>query len=112
MKMCKLFSYGTLQDEAVQLQTFGRKLLGAKDSLVGYKIELIEIVDPEIIKLSGKKYHPNLVLFADGKVSGMVFEVTEEEIKQCDDYEKQYERSLVKLESGAEAFIYMEKGSV
>ena len=31
-----LFSYGTLQHEEVQLSTFGRKLAGEKDLIVGY----------------------------------------------------------------------------
>lgn len=39
----KLFSYGTLQYESVQLSTFGRKLSGAADSLLGYKLEKIKI---------------------------------------------------------------------
>ncbi|MDE4940393.1 gamma-glutamylcyclotransferase, partial [Francisella tularensis subsp. holarctica] len=30
-----LFSYGTLQQEEVQLTVFGRKLVGQKDSLKG-----------------------------------------------------------------------------
>ena len=30
-----LFSYGTLQIEAVQLSTFGRKLVGTADELPG-----------------------------------------------------------------------------
>jgi hypothetical protein len=34
----KLFSYGTLQYEAVQLDTFGRTLLGQKDVLLGYRL--------------------------------------------------------------------------
>jgi hypothetical protein len=32
-----LFSYGTLQLEAVQLATFGRKLNGAADGLPGFE---------------------------------------------------------------------------
>lgn len=32
-----LFSYGTLQQKAVQLATFGRELSGTKEVLVGYQ---------------------------------------------------------------------------
>jgi hypothetical protein len=78
--MNKLFSYGTLQDEKVQLRTFGRKLLCSKDVLIGYKIKLIRITDPEIIKLSGKEYHPALIASDSNNVDGMVFEVTNQEI--------------------------------
>lgn len=34
----KLFSYGTLQQETVQLSTFGRKLQGTADVLIGYHL--------------------------------------------------------------------------
>lgn len=34
----KLFSYGTLQIEAVQIKNFGRKLVGHSDVLACYKI--------------------------------------------------------------------------
>jgi hypothetical protein len=47
-KFEKLFSYGTLQQEGVQLATFGRKLEGRPDQLNGYKLGLLEI---EILKL-------------------------------------------------------------
>ncbi len=33
-----LFSYGTLQSESVQLETFGRKLEGEPDTLPGYRL--------------------------------------------------------------------------
>jgi hypothetical protein len=35
-----LFSYGTLQDEAVQLATFGRRLSGEPEVLEGFRIEV------------------------------------------------------------------------
>jgi len=34
----KLFSYGTLQIESVQLDSFDRKLIGQPDVLLGYEI--------------------------------------------------------------------------
>lgn len=34
----RLFSYGTLQQENVQIATFGRLLNGAPDALVGFKL--------------------------------------------------------------------------
>ena len=45
--MPKLFSYGTLQQEDVQLATFGRRLTGVSDALVGYR-ELVQITLAEI----------------------------------------------------------------
>ena len=38
-----LFSYGTLQSEAVQLATFGRRLEGKADRLIGYRVSMIPI---------------------------------------------------------------------
>ena len=36
-----LFSYGTLQQEDVQLATFGRLLQGQKDELLGFEQSLV-----------------------------------------------------------------------
>ena len=44
-----LFSYGTLQQEAVQLSTFGRLLHGHPDQLVGFEQSLLKIDDPEFV---------------------------------------------------------------
>ena len=43
--MEKLFSYGTLQQTEVQIETFGRELYGIKDALVGYTVGEVEITD-------------------------------------------------------------------
>ena len=40
--MEKLFSYGTLQMEHVQQETFGRKLHGVKDTLAGYTLSTVK----------------------------------------------------------------------
>ena len=52
-----LFSYGTLQQEDVQIATFKRRLEGRVDSLPGYALGELEINDPEVIATSGKKVH-------------------------------------------------------
>ena len=52
-----LFSYGTLQQEEVQLATFGRLLEGRKDALPGYATTLFEIKDAEVVATSGKTHH-------------------------------------------------------
>lgn len=49
-----LFSYGTLQLEAVQLSTFGRRLAGHADQLPGYRLAMIEIRDAAIVATSGQ----------------------------------------------------------
>jgi hypothetical protein len=109
--MCVLlFSYGTLQDEAVQMANFGRRLSGRADSLPGYTLEPIMIEDASVVALSGKSQHtiakrsPN----ADDEVNGMVFEITAAELVAADRYEvAEYTRVEVTLKSGVKAWVYV-----
>ena len=108
--MEKLFSYGTLQYESVQIATFGRKLVGSPEILLGYKLEKIKITDPEVIKKSGESEH--WILIPSGvtqdQIKGMVFEITPAELKQADDYEVDaYKRVKVDLLSGGQAWAYV-----
>jgi hypothetical protein len=105
-----IFSYGTLQDRAVQLANFGRELLGSSDSLPGYSTSLIAIRDPGVVATSGKTHHTiaersrNL---AD-EVPGMVFEITPVELAAADRYEvSEYTRVQVTLKSGLQAWAYV-----
>ncbi len=109
-----LFSYGTLQKEQVQLETFGRILQGEKDSLAEYKLGMVEITDPEVLRKSGQKYHPVLEFSGNSndEVEGMLFEVTDEEILQADDYEvDDYKRIETVFKSGNRGFIYVSSSS-
>ena len=72
----KLFSYGTLQYESVQLATFGRKLNGKKDLLLGFNLSMVEITDKSVIEKSGDASHP-IVNFTGNKtdqISGIVLD--------------------------------------
>src|SRR5262245_61641694 len=104
-----LFSYGTLQLENVQISTFGRSLQGQQDELVGFEQSLITIDDPQIVSLSGKTHHA-IVKFNgdnDSRVSGTVFEITDEELDSADQYEVEpYERVFTTLASGKQAWVY------
>ena len=106
----KLFSYGTLQQEAVQLSTFGRILNGKKDILYGFRLEKIKINDLAIVIKSGEEFHPILIHsknIAD-EVEGVVFDITAEELRQADEYEvADYERVSVRLQSQINAWIYI-----
>ncbi|MBO9690609.1 gamma-glutamylcyclotransferase family protein [Chryseobacterium sp.] len=107
-----LFSYGTLQKEQVQLETFGRLLEGQKDILSGYKINMLEITDPEVLRKSGQKYHPVLQFSGnkDDQIEGMLFDVSETEILQADEYEvDDYKRIETIFKSGKKGFIYVGK---
>ncbi len=104
-----LFSYGTLQQPAVQLSTFGRLLRGEPDELVGFEQALLRIEDPEFVASSGKTHHA-IVRFngrRDSRVRGMVFEVSEGELARADRYEPAgYTRVAATLASGKEAWVY------
>lgn len=105
-----LFSYGTLQQEDVQLSTFGRRLLGGADELPGYEPSQVRIRDPQEAARSGLTHHANVTVGApDSRVRGMVFEVTEEELAAADRYEEPalYGRVSVRLASGRTAWVYV-----
>jgi gamma-glutamylcyclotransferase (GGCT)/AIG2-like uncharacterized protein YtfP len=105
-----LFSYGTLQTEAVQLATLGRRLEGKPDILVGYILKMIQIEDQNFVALSGAALHRNLQFtgIASDHVEGMVFTVTRKELEQADGYEPaEYKRVLTQLRSGMNAWVYM-----
>ncbi len=99
-----LFSYGTLQLEAVQLSTFGRLLKGEADTLPA-------IDDPGVVALSGAAQHP--IVRHTGRpedvVNGAVFTVTPEELLNADKYEvSAYRRVAVRLGSGRQAWVYID----
>jgi hypothetical protein len=105
-----LFSYGTLQQEDVQIATFGRRLEGAADALPGYRHDWLRITDPEVVRTSGSDRHP-IVAPSDAAadaVQGMVFRITAAELAAADTYEvSDYKRVLVRLRSGVQAWVYV-----
>jgi len=107
--MIHLFSYGTLQQDSVQLSSFGRLLKGHADALPGWTREMVEITDPEVLAKSGVRFHPILVRGgASDSVAGMVFEITEDELASADRYEvADYKRIAARLKSGIEAWVYV-----
>jgi gamma-glutamylcyclotransferase (GGCT)/AIG2-like uncharacterized protein YtfP len=108
--MEKLFSYGTLQFEKVQLETFGRKLVGKNDSLIGYVLSEVKITDKAVIETSGTDIHPILKFTGNPSdlVEGTVFEVTLEELNQADKYEvDEYVRIKGSFASGEKAWAYV-----
>jgi hypothetical protein len=106
-----LFSYGTLQQEAVQLSTFGRALRGEPDELVGFEPGLFRIDDAEFVAASGKALHA-IVRFngrAHSRVPGTVFELSDDELARADRYEPAgYRRVATRLASGKKAWVYAE----
>jgi len=107
--MPQLFSYGTLQQKNVQVANFGRELAGCKDILPGYVVGEVEITDQRVLRESGKAIHPILRFTGNSndEVAGTVFELTDAELAQADDYEVDaYMRVKARLKSGTECWIY------
>ncbi|APG61956.1 hypothetical protein LPB140_02950 [Sphingorhabdus lutea] len=105
-----LFSYGTLQQDNVQMAQFGRLLSGQKDVLTGYKLGEVKITDPDVVAKSGLDVHH--ILYASSascdRVEGTLFWISEEELKSADEYEvDDYIRRRVTLTSGQQAWVYI-----
>ena len=108
--MEKLFSYGTLQQENVQLENYGRILEGSDDILEKYCLQQIEINNESVLRTSKKQFHP-IIYFSGNKkdeISGKVFKITLDEIIRTDDYElNDYKRVKVNLKSGIKSWVYI-----
>ncbi len=106
-----LFSYGTLQLEAVQMATFGRQLAGTSDALGGFELVSLKIEDQAVVAISGKAHH-TMAQFtgrASDVVSGTVFGLTPDEIRNADEYEAAaVKRVAVVLQSGVWAWAYVD----
>jgi gamma-glutamylcyclotransferase (GGCT)/AIG2-like uncharacterized protein YtfP len=113
--MEKLFSYGTLQLENVQRETFGRLLTGIKDILVGYILSEVKIRDKDVIKKSGTDIHPILKYTGNisDQIEGTIFHITPEELEQADAYEvDEYARIEGNFKSGTLAWVYADAKQV
>lgn len=107
-----LFSYGTLQLERVQLESFGRRLDGHADAIRGYARALVEITDPAVLASSGERFHPIVSASGDpdDEVAGTVFRISAAELAAADRYEvADYRREQARLASGALAWVYVRR---
>lgn len=105
-----LFSYGTLQDPAVQVAIFGRELDGQTDVLFGYTLGWLDIADSPVVATNGHAGYP-IVVAASGPtdgVPGQVFRLTAAELAAADEYEADdYARVVAPLQSGTTAWVYV-----
>ena len=110
-----LFSYGTLQQEEVQLRTLGRRLAGVADVLPGCEPALVRIEDPAVAAALGTAHHANARFNGnpESRVEGTVFAVTEAELVELDRYEEAYayRRVAALLGSGRLAWVYVDAAS-
>ena len=97
----KLFIYGTLTKPEIQKDIFGRVVNGTSDALHGYKRSKIKI-DGEI--------YPLIIPDKDGKILGLVIEISDDELNRADKYETEgYQRINVILESGIFGWVYVKR---
>jgi hypothetical protein len=111
----KLFSYGTLQTENVQKETFGGTLTGTKDTLVGYVLSEITIKDKSVIEKSGTNLHPILKLTENplDEVEVTILDITQQELHQADEYEvEEYARIDGNFKSGNKAWVYADASQI
>lgn len=106
-----LFSYGTLQQDDVQRSTFGRRLDGHTDALVGFEPSRVRIDDPQVVAALGKTHHANATFNGNdnSRLPGTVLEVTDAELARADEYEAafSYQRVDAPLASGKRAWVYV-----
>jgi gamma-glutamylcyclotransferase (GGCT)/AIG2-like uncharacterized protein YtfP len=100
--MPTLFSYGSLQEEQVQLSTFGRRLAGDRDELPGFERVPLKLREPDVTVL-------NVVSNDATRTVGTVFEVSSRELELADIFEAPfgYKRISVRLASGRESWVYV-----
>ena len=93
----------------MQRAQFGRTLTGTPDTLPGWKSQMVEITDPDVLAKSGLRFHPIVNPGAPtDSVAGTVFEITDAELAAADAYEvSDYRRVDVTLASGLSAFVYV-----
>ena len=106
-----LFSYGTLRDPARQQTLFGRRLRGSADELPGYACVSVVVADAAFALAYGA--HQAMVRYTgrdEDRTPGMVFDLTESELATADAYEPvEYERVMMRLTSGRDAWVYTER---
>jgi gamma-glutamylcyclotransferase (GGCT)/AIG2-like uncharacterized protein YtfP len=96
-----LFAYGTLLDKNIQLSVFGHETAGRADQLADYR---------RIVRSFTYGSYPDIVFEKGSSVPGMILELTDYELAQCDRYEgDEYERLSVVLMSGSKTFVYKGK---
>jgi hypothetical protein len=105
--MPRLFSYGSLQQPAVQMAIFGRLLAGGRDALVGFEWQDVRHGDKQLANVIRSAR-------ADSRVSGTTFEVTDTELAAADVHERSdtYTRIRATVGSGGEAWVYVEAASM
>ncbi|CAH0336171.1 hypothetical protein FVB9288_01846 [Flavobacterium sp. CECT 9288] len=102
--MEKLFAYGSLQNEDVQKDLFGRILEGTPETLIGYVVKQIQIEEE-----FGIVNYPIITQTENQEdtINGIVYDISTKELHQSDLYEGlHYKRVEVQLQSNQKAWAY------
>ena len=102
--MEKLFAYGSLQNEDIQKDLFGRILEGTPEMLIGYVIKQIQIEEE-----FGIVHYPIITETRNSEdtINGIVYSISSQELRQTDLYEGlHYKRVEVQLQSSQKAWAY------
>lgn len=102
--MEKLFAYGSLQNEDIQKDLFGRILEGTPETLIGYVIKQIQIEEE-----FGIVNYPIITQTENQEdtINGIVYDISTKELHQSDLYEGlHYKRVEVQLQSKQKAWAY------
>lgn len=100
-----LFTYGTLQNNNIQRQLFGKEIHGTKDFLRCYKLETIKI--PKNHPLAETYFIARYTGNQNDKIDGTVYKLDNNELVITDKYEgSSYQRKTILLNSNKEAIIY------
>ncbi|WP_053351767.1 gamma-glutamylcyclotransferase family protein [Leucobacter musarum] len=105
----RVFSYGTLRQANVQQTLYGRAVPTVDDTLTGWRLEWVQIIDPAVIAASGSDRHPILRPGSPSDmVAGAALALSDADLAATDDYEvDDYVRVLVRLASGVDAYVYV-----
>lgn len=97
------------------MSTFGRRLSGQRDDLLGFEPSLVAIEDPEVVARLGRTHHANVTFNGneDSSVVGTAFEITDAELASADKFEAAffYKRITAPLASGKQAWVYVDEQS-
>jgi len=96
--MARLFTYGELQRSDVQIKILGKEIPGTFDSISNWMV---------LNDFDKGKYYLQLASQPSGIVFGKILELTDEDIKILDNYEKNYFRYTLKTDNDVTVETYV-----
>jgi gamma-glutamylcyclotransferase (GGCT)/AIG2-like uncharacterized protein YtfP len=111
-----IFSYGSLQQEAVQRSIYGRALHGEPDEMLDCVRTQIEVPKWHKAAATGLTHYATVTFLpgSGSRVPGTLLELTDAELVVTDGYEQdsEYVRVTAALASGRRVWVYVSAGTV